>query len=97
MLKQTWLQMVVRARLCLRYVHPDSILLSFRQRPVESWPQGILGGGHLGSGPGSEGAALELGVSQTHQADLSIESADAAHAQLGKCSVSFNQQTVNGQ
>lgn len=76
---------------------PNSILLSFIERPVESWPRGILGGGHVGNGPGPEGVALELDVSQTHQADLSIESADAAHAQLGKHSISFKQQTVNGQ
>lgn len=97
MLKQTWLEMVVGAWLCLRNVPPDSILLSFIERPVESWPQGILGGGHVGNGPGPEGVALELDVSQTHQADLSIESADAAHAHLRKHSILFKQQTVNGQ
>lgn len=48
---------------------PDSVLLSFTDRPVESGPWGILGGGHLGSGPELEGVALELGVSQTHWAD----------------------------
>lgn len=54
-------------------------------------------GSHWGSGPGVEGAALELGFSQTHWADLYVGNADAAHAQLGKCTVSFRQQTVNGQ
>lgn len=97
LIQQTWLEILVGASLCLENAPLDSVMLSFTERPVENWPQGILGDGHWGSGPGLEGTALKFGISQTHWADLCIENAKAARAQLRKHAVSFRQQTANGQ
>lgn len=95
--QQTWLEILVGACLCLEKAPFDSVMLSFTVRPVENWPRGILGGGNWGSGPGLEGTALKLSVSQIHWANLCIGNAEAAHVQLRKRTVLFRQQTVNGQ
>lgn len=85
LLKQTWLEILLGAWLCIKNVppNPHSILLSSTERPVKNWLRGS-GRWPLGQRARFRGVALELGPSQTHRADLFLGDADAAHATAQK-------------
>lgn len=77
-------------------VRPDSSRSALQRRLLKT-DSGESGRWPSGQWAKSGRAASELGASETHWADLCLRNADAAHVRLRKRTISFKQQTVNGQ